>query len=583
MISELFDKLSIIIIRTLVSDLNPGDKYLIIDIEKDLRKKFYGKKINKQFLFYLNLLVQVNYEIWKIKDHMHTNKGTFKKNELKLSHQINSIRNIIKNKIQALSNNNKDVGRTNTDKEDLKGWNLYLLSDKKFAFKNNNNKFNIADYLDNLSILQIKERKFNNIKYKKNLESHLNNFTSSVDGKNYKIIIVAAFLSAINNYVWDIKDKIVKNKSIYHSGLSKAQNLNSLRNELKNYLNNLNNQNLSLKTGIFYDNSFYEKVIILRNYFGLKKVSKDSKFDYVSLNQIKNLILDKNEKLKELAENIYNPKNFIYFSTDHYRDDIIKDIVKKIKDKNFWISGKDKNGIWQKGWNENLKSFSKTKKLKNLVPKFLKKKLPLRFENKWIKPFSENFEFDMIEIYRTHLFKKYFDKYQNIYEFGCGSAQHLIRLCEIFPKKKIIGLDWSNASLKIIQKIKKEKKLNIESIKFNLFKPNYKVDIKKNSLIFTVGTMEQLGSDYKNFFEYIISKKPQKILHLETIEELYNENNLFDYLAKIYDKERNYLNGYLSFLKEKEKEKKIKIIKVKKFNFGSMMHDSYSLIIWKPL
>ena len=407
MISELFDKLSIIIIRTLVSDLNPGDKYLIIDIEKDLRKKFYGKKINKQFLFYLNLLVQVNYEIWKIKDHMHTNKGTFKKNELKLSHQINSIRNIIKNKIQALSNNNKDVGRTNTDKEDLKGWNLYLLSDKKFAFKNNNNKFNIADYLDNLSILQIKERKFNNIKYKKNLESHLNNFTSSVDGKNYKIIIVAAFLSAINNYVWDIKDKIVKNKSIYHSGLSKAQNLNSLRNELKNYLNNLNNQNLSLKTGIFYDNSFYEKVIILRNYFGLKKVSKDSKFDYVSLNQIKNLILDKNEKLKELAENIYNPKNFIYFSTDHYRDDIIKDIVKKIKDKNFWISGKDKNGIWQKGWNENLKSFSKTKKLKNLVPKFLKKKLPLRFENKWIKPFSENFEFDMIEIYRTHLFKKY--------------------------------------------------------------------------------------------------------------------------------------------------------------------------------
>lgn len=179
----------------------------------------------------------------------------------------------------------------------------------------------------------------------------------------------------------------------------------------------------------------------------------------------------------------------------------------------------------------------------------------------------------MIEIYRTHLFKKYFDKYENIYEFGCGSAQHLIRLCEIFPKKKIIGLDWSNASIKIIQKLNKEKKLNIESIKFNLFKPNYKVNIKKNSLIFTVGTMEQLGSDYKNFFKYIISKKPQKILHLETIDELYNENNLFDYLAKIYDKERNYLNGYLSFLRKKEKQKKIKIIKVKKFNFGSMMHD----------
>lgn len=585
MIAELFDKLSILIIRVIVLKADSSDKLLIKNINKELKKIFLKKNIDKKYIFYLNLLVQVNYQIWMLKEKMYKKNSKFKENELKFSHQINSIRNILKNKLQKLHRTNNDLIKSNVDKEDLKGWDLILLSSKKLNFKKKFTKnFNFAEYLDELSILQIKEKKFYDKKSRRLLLFHLNNFNSAHVVKNYKVFYITAFLSVINNYVWDIKDEIIKNKTIYHLGLSKAQNLNSLRNELKNFLNETYNQKLNYKTGIFYDSTFYEKVITIRDCFELDNFKKkNEKFKYISLQQIKDLILLKNEKLDPEAENIYKPNNFIYVSTNDYREQIIKEVIEKIINKNFWISGKNKINIWQKGWSENLKHFSKHKNSKNLIPKFLSKKLPLRLQNQWVKPLKKDFEFNLVEIYRTHLFKKYFKNFQNIYEFGSGSAQHLIRLTEIFPHKKIIGLDWSDASIKIIHKLKKEKKLNLEGHKFNLFKPNNKFKIKKNSAIFTVGTMEQLGSNYKNFYNYIMLKKPDLVLHLETIEELYDQNKLFDYLAKIYDKERNYLNGYLTFLRKKESEKKIKIIRIKKFNFGSMMHDSYSSIIWKPL
>ena len=120
MISEILDKLSIIIIRITTSQIVKEDRTEINEIEKKLKKFFLKKKIKKEYIFYLNLLILINYEIWKTKDKMFNKKGNFKKNELKLSHQINSIRNIIKNKIETLNNPKKFTIKSNVDKEDLK-------------------------------------------------------------------------------------------------------------------------------------------------------------------------------------------------------------------------------------------------------------------------------------------------------------------------------------------------------------------------------------------------------------------------------------------------------------------------------
>ena len=57
---------------------------------------------------------------------------TTNKKKLKLSHQLNAIRNIAKNKISKnlLNLNNKSADhRTNVDLEDLKNWNFSALND----------------------------------------------------------------------------------------------------------------------------------------------------------------------------------------------------------------------------------------------------------------------------------------------------------------------------------------------------------------------------------------------------------------------------------------------------------------------
>ena len=82
MIAELFDKLSILIIRVIVSKADSSDKLLIKNINKELKKIFLKKNIDKKYIFYLNLLVQVNYQIWMLKEKMYKKNGKFKRMSL---------------------------------------------------------------------------------------------------------------------------------------------------------------------------------------------------------------------------------------------------------------------------------------------------------------------------------------------------------------------------------------------------------------------------------------------------------------------------------------------------------------------
>jgi hypothetical protein len=56
---------------------------------------------------------------------------------------------------------------------------------------------------------------------------------------------------------------------------------------------------------------------------------------------------------------------------------------------------------------------------------------------------------------------------------------------------------------------------------------------------------------------------------------------ILDYLSVKYSQKRNYLEGYLSYLKKLEKKKFIKFIEVKKSYFGSLYINGYSIIVWK--
>jgi len=98
----------------------------------------------------------------------------------------------------------------------------------------------------------------------------------------------------------------------------------------------------------------------------------------------------------------------------------------------------------------------------------------------------------------------------------------------------------------------------------------------------TFAALEQIGSNHEAFLQFLLSKSPALCINVECFCELYDENNLIDYLAIKYHKKRNYLDGYLNRLQQLEGDGKIEILETKRPYFGCMYHEAYSFVIWKP-
>jgi hypothetical protein len=265
------------------------------------------------------------------------------------------------------------------------------------------------------------------------------------------------------------------------------------------------------------------------------------------------------------------------------RDQILQQIVKAIGDNQFWISGSDQQAKWEDGWSENLRRFEATRDLKALIPVFLKKRKIFRFKRDFIEARDGDFEFNLIDLYRRRIFQRHFAAVDSIYEFGCGSGQHLPALAQLFPAKQIHGADWAESSLQIIAALKKSFQWNLHGFRFNMFEPDRRLPLAPSAGVLTVGAMEQLGSRFEAFLDYLRAQAPKVVVHLETIGELYDDANLLDHLALKYDEKRNYLRGYLTRLRALEAEKRVEILQVQRAYFGSVYHDGYSLIAWRPV
>ena len=87
-----------------------------------------------------------------------------------------------------------------------------------------------------------------------------------------------------------------------------------------------------------------------------------------------------------------------------------------------------------------------------------------------------------------------------------------------------------------------------------MFSPDYQLNIDESSAVFTIGALEQLGTNFEPFLQYLLEKQFRICINIETIYELYNQSSLFDYLAVRYLERRGYLQGYLVRLKQLEEE-----------------------------
>ena len=249
----------------------------------------------------------------------------------------------------------------------------------------------------------------------------------------------------------------------------------------------------------------------------------------------------------------------------------------------FIRAGEGRISHWEAGWKENLEEFKKTLSPNSLIPKYHKKNSIARLNKQIIKTGSKDFDYHLHSFFVDALLLEHIPNYDKVFELGCGTGYHLFRLNEYCADKAYYGGDWSVASQNNISECAKALKTkNIEGFNFNYFDPNYSIDVK-DSLVYTVASLEQIGNKHDKILEFLVDKKPGLCIHFEPIHEVLDEENLLDYLTIKYFDKRNYLKNYLTALKTLEAEDKIRILDVRRLYYGSKFIEGHTVIIWKPL
>lgn len=269
--------------------------------------------------------------------------------------------------------------------------------------------------------------------------------------------------------------------------------------------------------------------------------------------------------------------------TGEERDKVILNVLKKIESDQQIIGAPERQTTWEKGWEENLQDFVNSGyDLNKLVPRFIRPNQAIRLDRNYIMPSNPNFELDYFSVFRLWLFRKYLKDFDSIYEFGCGSGFNLAVLARLYPEKKLYGLDFVPSAVNLVNKLGKVYGWNMTGRLFDMLRPDESFKIDDNSAIFTIGTVEQLASNFEPFLQFVLKLSPKLCLHVEPTIELYDENNLIDYLAMKFHRKRGYTENFLTRLRELEAQKRIKILKVKRPFFGSLYMEGYSYVVWQP-
>ena len=172
---------------------------------------------------------------------------------------------------------------------------------------------------------------------------------------------------------------------------------------------------------------------------------------------------------------------------------------------------------------------------------------------------------------------------QTVYEFGCGTGHNLLHFASLYPDLNYFGLDWSQKSQELLKSIKGSGLMtNLESANFNFYNPDSNFKINPNSIVFTIATLEQVGSSYNAFIQYLLSQQPKYVIHIEPEQELLNPNNAVDQLSISYSLKRGYLQGLLKDLRKLESNNELQILNAYRIGLGSYLLDGYSVIVWEP-
>lgn len=294
--------------------------------------------------------------------------------------------------------------------------------------------------------------------------------------------------------------------------------------------------------------------------------------------------LDRHMGFEELTIKLISSFDFSYEFLSEPESIALGSEVSRRIDAGFTQVGEHRREVWADAWNEVKQRFESSNfSISELVPSFVGATGFLRFDGCFIRPRDSRFELNFFFILRDWLFRRYLSTYKSVIELGSGSGFNAIEFTKIFPKAHVVGADWSQSAVDILNLYAGNTGARLEGLQFDFFHPSDELNVSRDSAVMTFCAFEQLGSRFDATLNFLLEKRPSRVVQVEPLLELYDPTEPFDRLAIRYHKHRGYLEGYYTALRKLESAGQIKILHAKRTGFGSLFNECYNIIVWEPV
>lgn len=276
--------------------------------------------------------------------------------------------------------------------------------------------------------------------------------------------------------------------------------------------------------------------------------------------------------------------DFTYSRLDQAeRDAVILGILDRLD--GFTQVGAARHGIWEAAWSEVAERYAAAGgALDALDPPFMGATPILRLGGDYARPKVAAFETHWFRVLRRWLFHKYLIGRPRVCEFGCGSGFNLVTLAGMSPETELVGLDWSPSVVALMDDVARDHGLRLSGRRFDFFEPDPSFAFGgADDVAMTFCALEQTGDRFGTFVDWLVERRPGLVVSMEPAIELYDPSLLFDSLTIRYHKHRKYLDGYFTRIGALAAEGRVEILAQRRLNFGSLYHEGYSLLIWRPL
>jgi len=292
-------------------------------------------------------------------------------------------------------------------------------------------------------------------------------------------------------------------------------------------------------------------------------------------------------ELTELLGSHPWPKLSYRVITGGEREEIVRGITERTDSGSLRVVGGNDNEVWERGWGEILAQVTAKGGFTPAIlkPQYFDHHRIMRFNGDYIDAGDANFVYEYDQVLRRLVLAKYLKGATKVVELGCGTGTSQLMLADILPKAKLVASDWAKPSQEIIRAMGAYLKRHITPVCFNMLTLEGwdELTIDHDTTVVTVHALEQLGGNIGALLDALLKARPRTCLHFEPIAEFYDEKVPFDQLALRYHRRRNYLDGWLTRLRELAARGKIEITEERRLAFGDRYHEAYNIVQWRPL